>query len=55
MTALPNKPKNLFPALPIFISLLCLPLISRAQYSEQFSTPSKGYKINCVNDLAGVN
>ena len=55
MTALPNKPKNLFPALPIFISLLCLPLISRAQYSEQFSTPSKGYKINCMNDLAGVN
>lgn len=28
---------------------------SKAQYSETFSTPNKGYLPNCVNDLTGVN
>lgn len=27
---------------------------SYAQYSETFSTPNKGYLLNCVNDFAGV-
>jgi hypothetical protein len=30
-------------------------LITNAQYSETFSTPNKGYQINCVNDITGIN
>ncbi|MFN8346831.1 MAG: Ig-like domain-containing protein [Spirosomataceae bacterium] len=28
---------------------------AKAQYSETFSTPNKGYKINCANDFTAVN
>ena len=55
MAAFSKKPGNLFLALPVLTCLFCLPLPSNAQYSELFSTPNKGYKISCVNDLAGVN
>ncbi len=27
----------------------------KGQYSETFSTPNKGYLLNCVNDITGVN
>jgi hypothetical protein len=36
----------------IFVSLS---LTVSAQYSETFSTPNKGYLLNCVNDLTSVN
>ena len=39
----------------VFASLMAMPMSSKAQYLEQFSTPDKGYKINCANDLMGVN
>ncbi|MBK8501164.1 MAG: cadherin-like domain-containing protein [Saprospiraceae bacterium] len=35
--------------------VLCLPLTTLAQYSETFSTPNKGYLLNCVNDLTAMN
>ncbi|MBK9017436.1 MAG: SprB repeat-containing protein [Saprospiraceae bacterium] len=28
---------------------------AHAQYSEPFSTPSKGYKLSCINDVTGIN
>ena len=38
-----------------FIAVLAMPVISKAQYLEAFSTPNKGYLLNCVNDLTTVN
>ncbi len=29
--------------------------VLQAQYTESFSTPSKGYKLSCADDLTGVN
>ncbi len=37
------------------LAFAALPLTATAQYLEQFSTPNKGYLLNCVNDLTGVN
>jgi len=42
--------KTILPAL-----FLCLSLAVHAQYSETFSTPNKGYLLNCVNDVTGVH
>ena len=42
----------------LFLSFLFVLLgasLVRAQYSETFSTPNKGYLINCANDFSGVN
>jgi len=39
----------------LLLPILCLAIAAQAQYSEPFSTPNKGYKINCVNDLTTVN
>ncbi len=55
MPTFPIKPGSLSLALSVFAALLCLPLTSNAQYSETFSTPDKGYNINCANDFTGVN
>jgi len=53
--AFQKKPVRFIPALLVFGCLLWMPLTTIAQYSEPFSTPNKGYKINCVNDIAGIN
>ncbi len=46
--------------LPIYFSLLSigimlLPFSMNAQYSETFSTPNKGYLLNCANDITAIN
>lgn len=53
--AFPKKPVRLIPTLLAFACLFWMPLTTIAQYSEPFSTPNKGYKINCVNDVAAIN
>ena len=53
--AFQKKLVSLIPALLAFGCFSWMPLTTNAQYLEQFSTPNKGYKINCVNDLMGVN
>jgi len=50
-----KKPVRLIPTLLAFACLFWMPLTTNAQYLEQFLTPNKGYQINCVNDLTGVN
>jgi len=39
----------------LLLPFLCLAIAAQAQYSEPFSVPSKGYKINFIDDLTAVN
>ncbi|MBK8424523.1 MAG: SprB repeat-containing protein [Lewinellaceae bacterium] len=39
----------------VFAALMAVPVVSNAQYSETFSTPGKGYKIQSMDDLTAIN
>ncbi|MCC6280248.1 MAG: cadherin-like domain-containing protein [Saprospiraceae bacterium] len=39
----------------VFAALMAAPVVSNAQYLETFSTPDKGYKVNCMEDFNAVN
>lgn len=39
----------------VFAAFMAIPMSSHAQYLETFSTPNKGYLLNCTNDLTAVN
>jgi hypothetical protein len=39
----------------LFLSLLNFAFAAQAQYVETFSTPNKGYKLDLMDDFAGVN
>ncbi len=47
--------KNLLTRCIIMCCLLSFTYVGSAQYQETFSTPNKGYLLNCVNDLTTVN
>ncbi len=52
LTAAPGKWRQV---VLVFAALMVVSFSAQAQYLETFSTPDKGYKINCMNDLTGVN
>jgi len=47
--------KNILQWFLFLFILIGYPDICKSQYNETFSTASKGYLINCVNDFSGVN
>jgi len=49
------KPTKFFICVSAYLSMVLFPASLKAQYSETFSTPTKGYLLNCVNDLTAMN
>ena len=54
-TRLKSMSQKLWLTTIAFAVILAIPAISKAQYLETFSTPNKGYLLNCANDLTSVN
>jgi SprB repeat len=54
-TGLTGAPGKWHPVILVFAALMVVSFSAKAQYLETFSTPNKGYLLNCTNDLTAVN
>jgi len=54
-TGLTGTPGKWRPVILVFTALMVVSFSAKAQYLETFSTPNKGYLLNCTNDLTAVN